>query len=115
MPASDVVITNISLGSRQNSYRYCFRQQRRTCTRRFGIDKGTTIGTQTDAAGAFSLNVPASATALTVSYVGFAAQEINIQGQTAVTVTLSGENQQTLMKLWLLVMVQPGRKMLPAL
>ena len=58
--------------------------------------KGSTIGTQTDAAGAFSLNVPGSATALTVSYVGYATQEINIQGKTSVTVNLSGANQSNL-------------------
>src|SRR3954452_17381980 len=58
--------------------------------------KGTTIGTQTDASGAFSLNVPANATALTVSYVGFASQEVPIQGTSSIAVTLSGENQTNL-------------------
>ena len=58
--------------------------------------KGSTIGTATDAAGKFSLNVPVSATALEVSYVGFATQEISIVGTTSITVKLSGQNQNNL-------------------
>ncbi len=58
--------------------------------------KGSTIGTATDAAGKFSLNIPASASALTISYVGFATQEINIGSQTNFDVKLAGENQASL-------------------
>lgn len=38
--------------------------------------KGTTIGTQTDATGAFSLSVPSTSTSLVVSAVGFKVQEV---------------------------------------
>ena len=38
--------------------------------------KGTTTGTQTDANGAFSINVPSSASILVISSIGFATQEI---------------------------------------
>ncbi len=40
--------------------------------------KGTTIGTSTDAAGKFSINVPSTATTLTISYVGYTDQEVSI-------------------------------------
>jgi len=40
--------------------------------------KGTSIGTQTKADGTFSLNAPASATTIVISYVGYATQELLI-------------------------------------
>jgi TonB-linked SusC/RagA family outer membrane protein len=40
--------------------------------------KGTSIGTQTKTDGSFSLNVPATATTIVVSYVGYATQELLI-------------------------------------
>lgn len=45
------------------------------------MEKGTTTGTATDFDGKFELNVPAQAT-LTVSYVGYDAQEVAVNGQT---------------------------------
>jgi hypothetical protein len=46
--------------------------------------KGTRIGTQTSADGRFSINVPASAKALSVSYLGYITKEVVI-GTSAVT------------------------------
>lgn len=54
---------------------------------------GTTTGTVTDFDGNFELNVPASATSITVSYTGYGTQEIPlVEGQTAYNIQLaSGE------------------------
>ncbi|MGB8190724.1 MAG: TonB-dependent receptor, partial [Chitinophagaceae bacterium] len=55
------------------------------------VPKGSTNGTTTDAQGAFRLNVPARATALIISYVGYAPQEITIRG-TNLTISLSPQD-----------------------
>jgi len=55
--------------------------------------KGTKTGTSTDATGNFTISVPPSAQSLTVSYVGFGAQDVSISGKTSVTVTLTTSNQ----------------------
>ena len=55
--------------------------------------KGTSIGTTTDAAGSFSLNIPESAKALVISSVGMAQQEITIGSRTAFTVSLQTTEQ----------------------
>ncbi|MDB5229977.1 MAG: hypothetical protein JWN76_782 [Chitinophagaceae bacterium] len=47
--------------------------------------KGTTRGTTTDANGNFTLTVPANTRSLSVSSVGFANQEINIDGKSSVS------------------------------
>lgn len=53
------------------------------------IAKGANSGgTVTNADGAFSITVPSSVNALIVSYVGFTAQEISIEGKTSVDVSL---------------------------
>lgn len=44
--------------------------------------KGTSTGTTTDAAGRFSIDVPARGAVLVVSYTGYANQEINVTAQT---------------------------------
>ncbi|NLN30516.1 MAG: hypothetical protein GX158_04650 [Bacteroidales bacterium] len=49
---------------------------------------GTTIGTTTDANGAFTLNVPADAQQLSFSYVGMKTVELAIGTQTVFIVTL---------------------------
>jgi len=49
--------------------------------------KGTTIGTTTDAEGKFSINVSAKAV-LTISSVGYAAQDIAVSGRTAIAITM---------------------------
>ena len=54
---------------------------------------GTTIGTSTGADGGFQLQVPATATSLTVSFIGYAKQTVTITGRNAVTVTLKDDAQ----------------------
>ncbi|MBC7873071.1 MAG: SusC/RagA family TonB-linked outer membrane protein, partial [Ferruginibacter sp.] len=49
--------------------------------------KGTKTGTSTRADGTFSLSVPASATTLVISSIGFDNQEISIAGQSSVEVS----------------------------
>ncbi|MEJ7682465.1 MAG: carboxypeptidase-like regulatory domain-containing protein [Segetibacter sp.] len=49
---------------------------------------GTTTGTQTDAAGNFTLNVPGGKNALTISSVGFETQNVAIPGSNNLAVTL---------------------------
>ncbi len=58
--------------------------------------KGSTVGTQTDVSGNFSLNIPASATALTISYVGYTSQDVSIEGKTNINVSLALEGQTNL-------------------
>ena len=50
--------------------------------------KGTTNGTTTDVTGNFSLSLPDADATLVVSAVGFATQEIPLQGRTQLTVVL---------------------------
>ncbi|MBO0359544.1 SusC/RagA family TonB-linked outer membrane protein [Hymenobacter sp. BT186] len=54
---------------------------------------GTTVGASTGGDGSFELQVPATATTLTVSYVGYASQQINITGKSSVQVTLKEDAQ----------------------
>lgn len=56
--------------------------------------KGTTIGTQTSTTGKFSLSVPASATTLEASFLGFTTQSVAIGGGNNMTVTLSSDTKQ---------------------
>lgn len=51
--------------------------------------KGTTIGTATDASGNFSLSVPASATTLVITSVGYTDQQISIGNQSTFSVVLT--------------------------
>jgi len=51
------------------------------------VEKGTSRGTVTDAEGNFSVNVDNNAT-LVFSFVGYAAQEVSVGSQSAITVTL---------------------------
>jgi iron complex outermembrane receptor protein len=57
------------------------------------IVPGTTNGTGTDGNGNFSLQVPATATKLSFSFVGYATQTVDITGKEAVTVTLKDDAQ----------------------
>jgi len=50
--------------------------------------KGTSTGTATTADGTFKLNVPASATSLVVSFVGYVQQEITIAGKSDFSISL---------------------------
>src|SRR6266542_3416430 len=52
------------------------------------IAKGTHIGTQTDANGNFRLTVPLSVKTLTISYVGFSSQDIDVSRAGNIEVTL---------------------------
>ena len=51
--------------------------------------KGTSEGTVTDNDGNFKLNVPAGASALTISYTGYDTQELPLDGRTEFNVTLA--------------------------
>lgn len=53
--------------------------------------KGTTIGTATDAEGAYSLNVPSLSDTLVFSFVGYQIQEIPIDGRSTIDVSLVSE------------------------
>lgn len=57
------------------------------------IEKGTTNGTQTDFDGNFTIEVGEDAT-LVISYIGFATQEIAVNGQSTINVTLSEDASQ---------------------
>lgn len=51
--------------------------------------KGTTIGTQTDINGQFTITVPSSTNqTLVFSYIGYITQEVKVDGKTNITVTL---------------------------
>jgi iron complex outermembrane recepter protein len=50
--------------------------------------KGTEVGNQTDAEGKFSINAPASAAMLVISYAGYGTQEVEIPVSNVVTVEL---------------------------
>ncbi|WP_339337456.1 MULTISPECIES: TonB-dependent receptor [unclassified Croceitalea] len=52
------------------------------------IEKGTSNGTQTDFDGNFSITVSNENATLVVSYIGFAAKEIPLNGQTSISVSL---------------------------
>lgn len=52
------------------------------------VVKGTTVGTTTDGVGNYSLNVPANATTLTFSFMGYKAQDVAIAGRKVIEVVL---------------------------
>lgn len=54
---------------------------------------GTSIGASTGADGGFQLQVPATATSLTVSFIGYAKQTVDITGKSNVTVALKDDAQ----------------------
>ncbi|GHV49459.1 SusC/RagA family TonB-linked outer membrane protein [Bacteroidia bacterium] len=54
--------------------------------------KGTTTGVVTDADGSFTLNVPANAKTLVISYVGMVAQEVAVKPNLAVRLTSGTQN-----------------------
>ena len=56
--------------------------------------KGTKTKTITDIDGRFSVNVPAHATTLVVSYLGYTPQEIALQGRSNVNVELQPESSE---------------------
>ncbi|WP_460500026.1 SusC/RagA family TonB-linked outer membrane protein, partial [Hymenobacter agri] len=56
------------------------------------IVKGTSVGTQTDADGRYSIEAPEGAT-LVFSFVGYASQEVLVSGRSAVDVTLTVDSK----------------------
>ncbi len=55
--------------------------------------KGTSVGTATDVDGSFSLDVPAGATTLVVSFIGYLSQEVDISSVNNITVVLDVDNR----------------------
>lgn len=58
------------------------------------VVKGTVIGTVTDTEGNYRLEVPATATALSFSFIGLQSQEVEIGGRSVVDVALAADVQQ---------------------
>ncbi len=50
--------------------------------------KGTTVGTQSNASGAYSLNVSSPQSILVFSYLGYTTQEVSVAGRNVVNITL---------------------------
>ncbi|MCE6988062.1 SusC/RagA family TonB-linked outer membrane protein [Dyadobacter sp. CY323] len=59
------------------------------------VEKGTSNGTTTDVEGKFTLQLPAGAKTITVSSVGYVAQDVDVTNKSTVDVTLE-EDQKTL-------------------
>ncbi|SHG45315.1 SusC/RagA family TonB-linked outer membrane protein [Flagellimonas flava] len=57
------------------------------------VVKGTTTGAVADFDGNYTIEVPEGSNTLVFSYVGYAAQEINVDGQTTINVTLQPDAQ----------------------
>ncbi|SDL77274.1 TonB-linked outer membrane protein, SusC/RagA family [Catalinimonas alkaloidigena] len=55
--------------------------------------KGTTIGTISDATGAYTLNVPADGTTLVFSYIGYTPQDVAINNRSVIDVALEPDVQ----------------------
>ena len=53
--------------------------------------KGTTVGTSSEADGRYSLKAPAGATSLVFSFVGMAAQTVNLDGKSQINVALKDD------------------------
>lgn len=53
------------------------------------VVKGTSNGTTTDQDGAYTLSVPSESDVLVFSFIGFATQEISLNGRTTLNVTLT--------------------------
>ena len=52
------------------------------------VAKGSTVGTTTDFDGKFELSLPEGNSVIQVSYIGFKTTEVNVSGQTSVTITM---------------------------
>lgn len=57
------------------------------------VVQGTTTGAVSDFDGNYTIEVPESSNTLVFSYVGYAAQSINVDGQTTINVTLQPDAQ----------------------
>jgi TonB-linked SusC/RagA family outer membrane protein len=58
------------------------------------IIKGTTTGTNTDADGQYSINVPSDNTTLVFSFVGMQSQEVQVGSRSVIDITLSSDSKQ---------------------
>jgi TonB-linked SusC/RagA family outer membrane protein len=56
--------------------------------------ENSTVGTQSDASGNYSITVPAGTSRLTVSYVGYTPQTVSIGNRSVVNLVLVGDNSQ---------------------
>src|SRR5437773_911093 len=54
--------------------------------------KGTTVSTTTNAEGIYSIMLPANATVLIFSYVGYQVNEVNVQASNVANVTMQPQN-----------------------
>ena len=52
------------------------------------VAKGTTVGTTTDFDGNFEITLPIGVTEIQVSYLGYRSKEVDVAGQTTISVTL---------------------------
>jgi len=52
------------------------------------VAKGTTVGTTTDFDGKFTITLPAGVTEIQVTYIGYRPKEVNVAGQTSITVSM---------------------------
>ncbi|MGI9546725.1 MAG: SusC/RagA family TonB-linked outer membrane protein, partial [Flavobacteriaceae bacterium] len=57
------------------------------------VEKGTTNGTQSDFDGNFTITAATNAV-LVISYVGFTTQEVSVDGQTSITITMAEDFSQ---------------------
>ena len=57
------------------------------------MEKGTTNGTITDVDGKFTLSVKGTNAVLTVSFVGYASQEVSVKGKRNLDVTLKEDTE----------------------
>ena len=58
------------------------------------IEKGTSNGTQTDFDGNYSLDLSSSNATLVFSYLGYTTQEVAVNGQTSINITLQEDAAQ---------------------
>jgi len=56
------------------------------------VVKGGKTGTTSDASGNFSLGIPAGTTSLSISYVGFVSQDVDVSSASNITVSLKPDN-----------------------
>lgn len=52
------------------------------------VAKGSTVGTTTDFDGKFEISLPEGISVIQVSYIGYKTKEVQVSGQTSVTITL---------------------------
>lgn len=57
------------------------------------VVKGTTTGSVTDAEGRYNLNLPSKTATLVFSYIGYVTQELAVNGQSALNVTLATDTK----------------------